>query len=171
MPSLFAKLLLFASSYAPLMLIFVIRDSFQSIGWNAALLLVTLSSIVGLFIYMRVARRLAAHDVATKRVNPRSGDALAYIVTYLIPFLSVDLIGLRNALSLVLLILLIGFLYINSTMLYVNPVLNLFGYRTFEVESEDGKVSALLTRRNYIAAGETLRVRSLADYILLEAPR
>ena len=35
----------------------------------------------------------------------------------------------------------------------INPILNLCGYHVFQIETNDGKISALITRRTYITSG------------------
>jgi hypothetical protein len=63
----------------------------------------------------------------------------------------------------------IGMLYINSNMIHINPMLNLFGYHLYEVTLEDGDVHSLVTRRR-VRYKETLTVIRLGDEILFEKP-
>jgi hypothetical protein len=59
-------------------------------------------------------------------------------------------------------------LYVNSNMLFTNPMLNLAGYRTYEVEEDSGRVSVLLTRRRLVRPQSDLRVVAVGPYMLLE---
>ena len=70
--------------------------------------------------------------------------------------------------SVVLLLLLVALLYVNSRMIQVNPILNLLGYHIFEVRSDVGKTSALITKRSYLAPDDQIKVVSLDNYVLLE---
>ena len=63
---------------------------------------------------------------------------------------------------------LIAVLYVRSNLIYINPILNLLGYRLFEVETESGKISALVCKRDYVKTGSPIAVVSPEDYILLE---
>ena len=93
---------------------------------------------------------------------------MSYIVTYLIPFLDLDLKSGSDVGALLVLLAVIGILYVNSNLIYINPILNLVGFHVYEVSGEDGRPSALLTRRGYIPPGERLRVVSLGNYVLME---
>ena len=73
---------------------------------------------------------------------------MAYIATYLIPFFGVDLGTTDDIVVLGGFLLVLMIVYVNSSMLFVNPVLSLVGYHWFEVDDPDGHVYALLTRRD-----------------------
>ncbi|HIS88786.1 TPA: hypothetical protein IAA87_05140 [Candidatus Avigastranaerophilus faecigallinarum] len=62
-----------------------------------------------------------------------SHETLNYILTYLIVFLSLDMNSPKMILSIILLLFIIGLIYINSNMLYVNPILQLLGYSIYEL--------------------------------------
>ncbi len=62
-----------------------------------------------------------------------SHETLNYILTYLIAFLSLDMNSPKMILSIILLLFIIGLIYINSNMLYVNPILQLLGYSIYEL--------------------------------------
>lgn len=93
---------------------------------------------------------------------------MSYIVTYLLPFLAVKLNDVTDAGSLAIVLLVIAILYVNSNMIYTNPVLNIAGYHVFEIEDGDGKTTALISKRAYIRTGSEIDVISLGDYVLLE---
>ena len=168
MPNAPIRAILFLSSYSPLFVILVIRDSFESVGWSVALIGISLTSIAVLLTYLKLAGSLEPHFATAREVYPRGTEAIGYIVTYLIPFLDVDLGDDETLASLALLLGVIGVLYVNSNLIYINPVLNLMGFHLFEVATDQGKPSALLTRRDYVPPGERLKVVSLGNYVLLE---
>jgi hypothetical protein len=129
---------------------------------------VGLLSVFVLFVFLRNARKLAADKIKVASVASRDGDAMSYIVTYLLPFLAVKLNDVTDAGSLGIVLLVIAVLYVNSNMLYTNPVLNIAGYHVFEIEDADGKTTALISKRAYIRSGSEIEVISLGDYVLLE---
>ena len=57
--------------------------------------------------------------------------------------------------------------YINSNMVYLNPMLNLLGFRLYEVTLRDGGEHFLLTRRR-VVRGETLSAIKVGEDILME---
>jgi hypothetical protein len=168
MPNLLTRLMLFLSSYAPLFMIIAMR------AWNdnrrvaIGCLATSALSLLVLFLFLRAAQSIAASKISIASVKSRDGDVMSYIVTYLLPFLAVKLGDPKDVMSLGLLLLVVGLLYVNSNMIYTNPALNIAGYHIFEVEDGDGKVSALLCKRSYVRNGSELHVISIGDYVLLE---
>lgn len=171
MANLLVRILLFLSSYSPLLLIFAYRDSFQSNVARYVLLALAFLSVSVVGTYVRVAGRLAPHGVDVKAVTSRDGDAMSYIVTYLLPFLDARFSGTKDTVSLAVVLFILGVLYVNSNMIYTNPVLNLIGFHIFDIEDQNGKRSALITRRGYVRTGALLSASSLGDYVLLERPQ
>lgn len=132
------------------------------------LAVVAVVAVLVLFIFLRTARKLAADRIRVDSVASRDGDAMSYIVTYLLPFLAVKLNDVTDLGSLGMVFLVIAILYVNSNMIYTNPVLNIAGYHVFEVHDADGKTTALICKRAYIRTGSEIDVISLGDYVLLE---
>ena len=84
-------------------------------------------------------------------------------------FLELDLTNPRKAAALILLFVVLAVLYVNSNMIYINPVLSLAGYHVFEIVDDSGKRSVLITdHRSYIPRGTTLSVASLTNTIVVE---
>jgi len=168
MPSAVAGSLLFASSYSPLFVILVVQSDFQPLSLSIALILVAAVSVLALAVFVSSAKRHEPHYVTANEVTPRGSESVSYIVTYLIPFLGVDLADTSDLVSLFVLVVVIGVLYLHSNLIYMNPILNVFGYHLFEVTSDARKPSMLLARRPYVRPGDRLYVVSLGDYVLLE---
>jgi|SRR5438552_1489254 len=168
MPTAFIRFVLFLSSYAPLMLIFAIRDPLQLRYSRHVFVSVAVFSLVLLWVFLRSGRNLAPHSIRVQGAQVRDAEAISYIVTYFLPFLGISKGNWADAISLLLVYAVVAVIYVNSNLIYMNPVLNLGGYRLVEVASTNGKVSTLITRRNYIASGTDLSVVSLGNYVLLE---
>jgi len=92
---------------------------------------------------------------------------MAYIVTYIIPFLVIPFHGWKEGIALTIFFVVLGILYVNSNMIHINPMLNLCGYHLYEITDEDGGVHSLLARRS-IRHRETINAAKLGDEILLE---
>jgi hypothetical protein len=82
--------------------------------------------------FLHIAQKLEADKIRVDSVTSRDGDAMSYIVTYLLPFLAVKLNDVIDVGSLGIVLLVIAVLYVNSNMIYTNPVLNIAGYHIFE---------------------------------------
>ena len=168
MPNFPTRLVLFLSSYAPLFLILALRSWADNYRVALGLAGLAVLSVIVLLAFLRQARTLAADKVSISSVISRDGDAMSYIVTYLLPFLAVNFHEIRDVVSLSLVFFVIGLLYVNSNMIYTNPVLNILGYHVFEVEHSEGKTTALICKRTYVRTGSELNVISLGDYVLME---
>jgi hypothetical protein len=162
-----AQTLLFLSSFSPLFLMFGLLDSFGSTIpewiWYALAGLY----LLGLLIFFRLVAGLASDSILVDRARPRDGDAIGYVVTYLIPFLALSTSDWRARAALLVFILVVAVLYVRSHIFYVNPILSLVGYRLFEIEAGRGYV-ILLTRRRFLEPGGTITARRLSDYVFLE---
>jgi hypothetical protein len=168
MPNVPTRLILFLSSYSPLFLIIAMRGWDKSRYLAIGVAVVAVLSVVVLFIFLGIAQKLAADKISVGSVASRDGDAMSYIVTYFLPFLAVKLNDVVDAGSLGIVLLVIAVLYVNSNMIYTNPVLNIAGYHIFEVHDADGKTTALVCKRTYIRTGSEINVISVGDYVLLE---
>ncbi len=60
----------------------------------------------------------------------------------------------------------IGFLYVNSNMIHINPMLNLQGYHLFEVELTDGTSHAVLTKKR-LRGGTAIQAVTIGEHIYL----
>jgi hypothetical protein len=163
-----ARVFLFLSSYSPLFLIFGILNGWDS--WISAIFYaIAAVSVVALYAYW-LTLDATPYSFKVKSVSSRDSDVMAYIVSYLVPFLTVSFTDVAGAVSFVVFIVVIGIIYVSSNMVYINPILNLRGYHLFEVESEgdDEKVSALISKHRYVSPGSTIQVVSLGDFAILE---
>ena len=140
-PRLWLALIIFLSAYAPLALLFAIRDfstdtkGFDhptfvyvslSVGFlSVALLFKTMSFLAGQFL------------VKVNRISLRSSDLVNYSIPYLISFFSVDFGELQDVLALLLFMTLLFLLTLKTQSIFINPVLAFRGWGLYEVEFEE----------------------------------
>ncbi|TMC50358.1 MAG: hypothetical protein E6J20_17170 [Chloroflexi bacterium] len=160
----------FLGSYTPLWLILGIRQ------WNATreiaelLLVVAVVSAVAMWGIIAFTRRsIASIPVRITAVSSRESDAVAYLVTYILPLIDVPFTDVTKAASLLVLLVVTGFIYLNSCMFFVNPLLSIFGYHLFEIQTDSGETQILLSRVRHHRVGSEVQAIRLADYVLLEA--
>jgi hypothetical protein len=168
LPNLFTRILLFLSSYAPLFVILGIRNSFGNRTVSITLFAVAAVSVLVLVGYLAIVKRLGDHSVVVQQTSAKDGEAMSYVVTYLLPFLGLDSTNRADQISLAVFLLVVAVLYVSSNLIHMNPMLNLLRYRILELDSDDGKRSILLTKRSYIRPGTRINAVSLDDLILLE---
>lgn len=170
MPNLPTRVVLFLSSYTPLFLIMAVKYGSANRYFALAMVLLGAISILLLLFYLKQSSRLAVDHVIVEKISGKDTEAMSYIVTYLIPFLDIKIDELSSSLSLLLLFLVVGVLYVHSNLIYINPTLNLMKYHLFEIELEGGNTSALLSKRRFVERGASIPVVSLGEQILLEVP-
>jgi hypothetical protein len=133
------------------------------------ILTVGAGGLVWMLLYLRNAQQLGGIQLKIAGFQRRDAEAMAYIVTYIIPFLVIPFHGWKEGIALSIFFIVLGILYVNSNMIHINPMLNLFGYHLYEITTEYGGVHSLLARRS-IRHQETITVVKLEDDILLEKP-
>lgn len=159
MPRLPVRILLFVSSYAPLIALFGVRRRDRL--WElSTLVAVAVISVAALALVLHVQRGYSDSTITIENWNTKEAETLGYIATYLIPLLAVDLGKFDDVLALGVFAFVLGVVYCNSSLMYTNPMLNLLGYHLFEVKERDGPTWTLLSKRSHlnIATVETSRV-------------
>lgn len=167
MPSALTRLLLFLSSYFPLTLIFFVTLVHDHARIAIVVLAIGSGGLLWMLIYLRAAQKLGGIPIRIVAFQRRDAEAMAYIVTYIIPFLVIPFHGWKEGVALAIFFVVLGILYVNSNMIHINPTLNLFGYHLYEITAEDGGVHSLLARRT-IRHKESITAVKLGDEILLE---
>jgi hypothetical protein len=170
MPRLPFRITMFLSSYAPLFALLAYTNR-QVSGAGPILACVSVASLVGLAAVMAANRDERGPRLTVAHAKPQDGDVMAYIATYLIPFLGVDLSKTDGIVVLTGFLVVLMIVYVNSSMLFVNPILSLARYHSFEVEDSDGHVYALLTRRADLEPGSVLRPAQITRYLRVEVRR
>ncbi len=170
MPRMSTRALLFLSSYSPLFLILSMRGWHDNRHLALGLALLAFVSLLGLIVFLRLARSLQPSLLIVMSVKSRDGDVMSYIVTYLLPFLAIKMNDKMDVASLGLLLLVIGILYVNSNLIHTNPILSIMGYHLFEIEDGENKTSTLICKQSYVRTGSELRTVSIGDYVLMEKP-
>lgn len=170
MPRLLFRIALFLSSYAPLFGLLAFTNRHSTAAW-VTLSAVAVGGLVGLAAVMAATAREDGPDLHVNDARPRNGEVLAYISTYLIPFIGVDLTTLNGVVLFVGFLLVLMVVYVNSEMLLVNPVLSIAGYRSFEVTDPDDHTYSVITRRRDIDPATTIAPAQITRYLRLEVRR
>lgn len=161
------KFLFYLSSFTPLYFLLIvqnlsIRDSdgnllskgvffyqfYEStpkiLFWGSTTLAIILSI---LFIVLFRIFYLDSQGVIGKLVDEslERGDTLGYIITYIIPLLSMEVGSYRSLTINLVLFMIIGIFYIKDNQLFMNPIFNMMGYRI--LISDDNIYITKLSRR------------------------
>lgn len=167
MPSTVVKVLLFLSSYLPLFAILTLVSWSKNRPLAYAFIAVGVVSWIVLELYLRYARtKVNPEKLEIKSAQQRDAEILSYIVTYLIPFMADFSKPPLELVALGIFFVVIGFLYVNSNMIHINPMLNLQGFHLFEVELADGTSHAVLTKKR-LRSDTTLQAVTIGEHIYL----
>jgi hypothetical protein len=123
--------------------------------------------MIGILIYFGILRRMGAEQIKITGIQRKDGEAMSYIVSYIVPFLALPSEDVEKSLAMLAFLVVLCLLYVNSNMIHINPMLNLWGYHLYEVTLE-GDITRFLIARSRVTKNSTMRVVSVGDDILLE---
>ena len=163
-----ARLVLFVSSYAPLLALFAILDSFGR-GWPSVVCAaVAAGSVVALVVVWAMAGSSAGNWQEVTSSRNRDSDVMAFFVTYVVPFAAAQDATGRTKLALAVFAIVIAALYVRSAIFYVHPLLLLAGYHVYEASTEAGVPIIVITRQRYLRQHDTLWTTMIAPAVHLE---
>lgn len=156
---------LFLSSYIPLFMILAVQY-WRVLDW-LVITVVILSGlgVLGLAVLAYLIGSTQGMDIQPTGVKRRDEAVLAYIVTYLLPFLDLQFAAPRDTVVAVILLLTVGLLYVNSRMIHVNPTLAILGIHIYEIETSSGQTHTIISKSNKLVPRETIRATELAPRI------
>lgn len=177
-----AQFALFVSSYLPLFILIIARqvsENFESFHWagftaealrilvlkfGLSLVLIVIS-LVGLFGYLKTLGNIEevaknGFPVIVKDVKNKNSESIGYIATYIIPFLFQSFNGWFECLSVLFLMAIIYRIYINSSLLLINPLLS-FRFAIYEIEYiENDKIKngLIISRDKYLQDDADIKI-------------
>lgn len=171
MLSVAARLTLFVSSYAPLLALFAILNSFGR-GWPsivcAALGVV---SIVLLVVVWRLAGTGAGDWLAVRESRNRDAEVMGYFVSYVIPFAAVDSPDDRTKIALAVFAVIVAGLYLRAAVFYIHPLLLLIGFHVYDAVTVDDSPVIVMTRRRFLHQQERFWVVGIGQSVYREVKR
>ena len=141
----YIKILFFISAYSPLFVILAIRNADYS-SWlnpnNYVSLFLIIVSLISLFFikfFLNKQKNIQPEQFEIVDIEDKTGELSTYLLTYLVPFLTINLHSKRDMLSLIIFIYIIGLIYVNSNMIYINPIIMFFKHKILELKvKKDG---------------------------------
>lgn len=149
---MFRRIMLFVSSYIPLYILLIIKNIaertksltglltqlrtarfFNEINDYTIVVLLFLTIISLIFLFRLRKKTEESHVYEVKEINDQTGTVyFNYISVYLLSCIGLSLNNVADVLVFVFLMILIGYIYVNNRMTYMNPVLQLLQYRIYE---------------------------------------
>lgn len=174
-----AKFILFFSAYSPLFLIIVvknhsfIKESIINLKSTASFWLIiipfvaSLLAVIVLTGFIEYHKTLAAdNEFEVIDCKDNSSEIISFILTYIIPFLQPNLNNRYDIFSIYILLGIIGLIYVNSNMLYINPLFYALGFNTLELDvkntdnNEIRKIVLLIkNKEKIIKKGEKINIK------------
>lgn len=168
------RVMLFFCSYFPLTLII----SILAIGLWPWWVIVLIFSTLGLgslaltwYYFHRAQREMAVEQQRVVNFARRDSEVMSYIASYLIPFVSFQLGNWQQLVALGIFLLVLLIIYVNSNMIYINPMLNFVGYRLYEIEIEHSQSAHYYIAKKRLERDHEIRFVALSKDIYLEAKR
>ena len=169
----FAKLILFISSYLPLFIILLLNYWSNKMVLNIIIIIIVLISLVCWFILFYLLKDInntQGKICEVINISDESEISLNYLFTYIIPFLSMQYDNWKNVLSIGIILFITLVIYVNSNLLYMNPMLNLSGYSILKVtvkRKEEIKQYILITKSKdkNIQIGENINICEFCENI------
>lgn len=117
-------------------------------------------------------KRIGQYSIMVKNVESRDKDVLVYLMTYVLPLVSLNTQNLKEVIIFILLIILIMWLSLYSDLLYINPLLTAFKRRLYAVETANGRVIIISRKKNleFYKGKELMCYRLEGNQILIDRP-
>ncbi|MCM2675590.1 hypothetical protein [Alkalicoccobacillus plakortidis] len=140
---------LYISSFFPLYLLLIL-DNFQifiswssfkdilkfnnlaeSLFWSSIFFLI----VISIFSVLIIIKRKPNIKEKFSEITGTEDNLLSYVVTYLVPLLSIDINSPNSLLVNAGLFFLLGFIYVKNNLVYLNPLFLFFGYNIYKCET------------------------------------
>lgn len=176
------QFVLFVSSYSPLFILIIFSHLYQNseyLYWSGmsligiklfvikfGLLSVLFSVlIIGGFGYRQTLSKIEevaknGNPITVNDVKNKNNEVIGYIATYIILFLFQSFNGWIQCFSVLFLMILIYSIYINSSLLLINPLLR-FKFAIYEIEyteNKKNKTGVIISRDKYLQYDVNIKI-------------
>lgn len=145
MKKIFMKVLLFISSYFPLYIFLLVLNfenynSFEKIKnyhvkiFLISMILCIILSIISLILI--IICKNGTKKILIESIERPDDTIISYIMTYIIPIVTVNNLNKYEIIVNIALFILIGYLYIRLNLLYLNPLWSMFGYIPYRINND-----------------------------------
>lgn len=180
------KWLLFLSSYIPLFLLLTIKHwgikrTFPEIDFPVvdylggmsfpviSVVWIVLMVLSGLALWLVISLKQSRGGTDFKPVESfRSRDDLVtnYILVYIFPFVVLDYTNLANWLAFLVFFGVIGIIQVRSNLLHINPILAIFDYQVYEVDTGE-QVLTVVSKSDISPSDNALKTVELSNDVFL----
>lgn len=135
---MFTRFRLLAASMAPLLVILSVRTWSAHCLISVCLAVAAVLSVLSLVAFLRARQDLGRSTFTLFRVKDETDQIPAYLVTYLVPFVTISSGGWLDVAAYALFAAVLMLVVVRTDLIYVQPLLLVIGWRLFRVEIENG---------------------------------
>lgn len=162
------KWMMFISSYFPLYIWLLLaavpwtklnvrsHQNNQLIWFVCVLIVFSLISLCQIFILLKGSGAVRKPLSKELLITPESDSLMNYIITYITPFLTLDVTKTITLVQNLFLFVVIGLIYVGSSATFLNPVLGLLGYKIFGV-SGDSNAHHIISKLSFDEVERAIR--------------
>lgn len=162
---MFARFVLFLSSFSPLFGMLALRFSDAALRGSAAAL--AAAGVLGALWVLRAERRKGAASFQVAKVEDGGPEVAGYLASYLLPFIAIDQPGPELAVAYLIFLVVAGVVYVQSEMVQINPIFYLLGRRVQKITTANDEWQAYLITRRRVLRGETIEATTLSNGVLV----
>ena len=169
------KFLFVLTSLAPVLAAFGVKElveleAGESYATTVSLFVVAAILPMLCWLLLYYARtQLGPAELRIKTFKTTDKDVLAFLIAYLLPLLTTDTFDLEKNAAVTLFVFAILFFTIyHSNAFHFNPLLALFGYHFYEVQSDNEMTYLLISNRDLKTQKLTVKYVKISEYIFLE---
>ncbi|WP_421723366.1 hypothetical protein [Bauldia sp.] len=164
-----AKLLLVASSIAPVGIVYAWVSAVES-DYKSAIIILLVSFLLFLFCLYIVTRAQEYVEIERFRattIEAADRENIAFLILYISPLFAAQFSSLNWYLW-VPTIVIFGLITATGYSYHFNPLLGLMGWHFYKVQSTEGVVFVLITKKYLRTSADEFEVCQLTEYILLD---
>lgn len=168
----FGKLALVMSTIAPVLGAFCVNamshSAYSGAAWygGIALAMVALSALI----LWECNRRIEVETITVRSVHSADKESLSFLLVYLLPLLARDANQFTGDLwTAVYVFGVIALIVMHGNMVMFNPVLAIFGYHFYEVETEKGMKCTLVSSETIKKQDGAYRVHEVYPFFYMQA--
>lgn len=167
----FAKFLLVATSLSPLLGAVAVNQfslGEPAVRWGSWIAVALLLVFLCWALLQYAIKNAQLHTFEIKEFERNDKEVMAFLITYLLPFLSKEKMGFAGDWMTGAYVLVIIFLVIaHAGAFHFNPVMGLLGYHFYAVKNKDGVSTLLISKVELRRPGESVKTVQLACNIYL----
>lgn len=141
------RLKMFISSYFPLYIILLILYSnklinikeiliFKDIKISIFLITLIILTLISIFTCIDLKKTKGNENYKFNSIENTGDTMISYMMTYIVPILSIDISNGKTLIVNLILYIMVGFMYIKLGLIYLNPLLLIFGYYIYKAEND-----------------------------------